>query len=209
MLSAQSHLTLCDSMDCNPPGSSVHGTFRTRILEQVAISYSRGSFWPRDRTHIFCISYTGKWILHHCATWEALILFCMVTLVMVDHFLQCISFGLWSHLQYCFSEVALPEVNWKEILHLIVPEIPGIYYSTSLSCSFWTVASWTIVRIVRGEVSPTVSLGWSRRILLLREYFTNFHFRYSLMTIQTHTFRFFRPVLPLHPWEPAEYHSNV
>ena len=33
----------CDSMDCSPPGSSVHGIFQARILEKVAISYSRGS----------------------------------------------------------------------------------------------------------------------------------------------------------------------
>ena len=38
--------TLCDAMDCSPPGFSVHGIFQVRILEQVAISYSRGSSWP-------------------------------------------------------------------------------------------------------------------------------------------------------------------
>ena len=43
---------LCDSMDCSPLGSSVHGMFQARILEWVAICYSRGSFQPRDQTHI-------------------------------------------------------------------------------------------------------------------------------------------------------------
>ena len=43
---AQSCLTLCDPRDCSPPGSSVHGIFQARILEQVAISYSRGSSDP-------------------------------------------------------------------------------------------------------------------------------------------------------------------
>ena len=38
-------------MDCIPPGSSVHENFQARILEWVAISSSRGSPWPRDRTH--------------------------------------------------------------------------------------------------------------------------------------------------------------
>ena len=42
--------TLCDPMDCGPPGSSVHGIFQARILEWVAISFSRGSSHPRDRT---------------------------------------------------------------------------------------------------------------------------------------------------------------
>ena len=43
-LVAQLCLTLCDSMDCGPPGSSVHGIFQTRILEWFAIPFSRGSF---------------------------------------------------------------------------------------------------------------------------------------------------------------------
>ena len=41
MLVAQSCLTLCDPMDCGPPGSPVHWIFQARILEWVTISYSR------------------------------------------------------------------------------------------------------------------------------------------------------------------------
>ena len=48
--------------DSSPPGSSVHGIFQARILEQFAISYSRGSSGLRDRTHISCISCTGRQI---------------------------------------------------------------------------------------------------------------------------------------------------
>jgi len=47
-----SNATLCDPMDCSPPGSSVHGVLQARILESVTISFSRGSSWPRDRTRI-------------------------------------------------------------------------------------------------------------------------------------------------------------
>ena len=47
---AQSCLTLCDPVDCRPPGSCVHGIFQARILEWVAISFSRGSARPKDRT---------------------------------------------------------------------------------------------------------------------------------------------------------------
>ena len=53
---AQSCLTLCDPMDCSPPGSFVHGIFLARTLESVAISSSRGSSWPRDLTRISCVS---------------------------------------------------------------------------------------------------------------------------------------------------------
>ena len=52
----QSCPTLCNPMDCSLPGSSAHGIFQARIMEQVAISYCRGSFQPRDQTHISCIS---------------------------------------------------------------------------------------------------------------------------------------------------------
>ena len=51
---AQSCLTLWDSMDCSLPGSSIHGIFQARILERVAISFSRGSSWPRDQTGVPC-----------------------------------------------------------------------------------------------------------------------------------------------------------
>jgi len=60
--------TLCNHMDCSPPDSSVHGIFQARILEWVAISYSKGSFWPRDRTCISCISHIGRQILYHFTT---------------------------------------------------------------------------------------------------------------------------------------------
>ena len=49
---AQSCPTLCDPMDCSLPGSYVHGIFQAKVLEWVAISFSRGSSWPRDRTQI-------------------------------------------------------------------------------------------------------------------------------------------------------------
>ena len=49
---AQSCPTLCDPMDCSPPGSSVCGILQARILEWVAISFSRGSSQSRDRTPV-------------------------------------------------------------------------------------------------------------------------------------------------------------
>ena len=43
---AQSCPTLCNLMDCSLPGSSIHGIFQARVLEWVAISFSRGASWP-------------------------------------------------------------------------------------------------------------------------------------------------------------------
>ena len=51
----QSCPTLCDPMDCSLPGSSVHGILQARVLEWVAISFSRRSSQPRDWTCVSCI----------------------------------------------------------------------------------------------------------------------------------------------------------
>ena len=53
---AQSCLTLFDPVDCSLPGSSIHGILQARILEWVAISFSRGSSRPRYQTWISCIA---------------------------------------------------------------------------------------------------------------------------------------------------------
>ena len=52
-------------MDYSPPGSSVHGILQARILECIAIFFSRRSSQPRDRTYVSCI---GRRILYHWAT---------------------------------------------------------------------------------------------------------------------------------------------
>ena len=53
---AQSCPTLCDPMDCSPSGPSVHGILQERILQWVAIPFSRGSSWPRDWTWVSSIA---------------------------------------------------------------------------------------------------------------------------------------------------------
>ena len=47
---------LCNPMNYSPPDSSVHGILHTRILERVAIPFSRGSFWPRNQIQVFFIA---------------------------------------------------------------------------------------------------------------------------------------------------------
>ena len=72
----------CHPMDCSPPGSSVHGISQVRILEWIAISFSRGSSGSRNRTLVSCIA--GS--LLHCsrfftdwATREALLFLYNIT----------------------------------------------------------------------------------------------------------------------------------
>ena len=80
-----SRVRLClfrNPMDCSPPGSSVLGIFQARILEWVAISYSRGSSQPRNPTLVSCLR--GH-ILYHWATrethWDA----CYLTKVLLQY----------------------------------------------------------------------------------------------------------------------------
>jgi len=72
---AQSCPTLCDPMDCSPLGSSVRGIFQERVLECVAISFSRGSSWPRDQTQVSHIA--GRcftvWATREAPVWPGLI----------------------------------------------------------------------------------------------------------------------------------------
>ena len=63
---AQSHLTLCDPVVCSLPGSSIHGIFQARVMEWVAISFSRGSSQPTGQTHVSHIA--GR----HFTVWATL-----------------------------------------------------------------------------------------------------------------------------------------
>ena len=110
-----------DPMGYSPPGSSVHGISQARILEWVAISFSRGSSRPRDWTRISCI---GRQILYHWATWEAPITSatfnCLTSL-----FLKCFFFfyfmKLLSHFWYslhlfdCFCICQLLFYAWPQV----------------------------------------------------------------------------------------------
>ena len=63
--SVQFYLTLCNSMECSPPGCSVHGILPARMLERVAMPSSRGSSPPRDGIRVPCISCIGSYVLYH------------------------------------------------------------------------------------------------------------------------------------------------
>ena len=73
VLVTQSCLTLCNPVDYSPPGSSVCGILQARILEGVAILFSRGSSQPRDQTHISWMaggmSHQGSWASAQMLLW--------------------------------------------------------------------------------------------------------------------------------------------
>ena len=94
MLAAQLCLTLCDPTKCSLPGSCVHGILQARILEWIAIPFSRASSWPRDWTQVSCIvgrfftiwatgkihlercSQMGKLGLEHYTVWDPMLCWC-------------------------------------------------------------------------------------------------------------------------------------
>ena len=63
ILDAQLCQTLCNTMDCSPPGSSANGISQARRLEWVAIPFSMGTSRPRDQTHISYVSCIGSKLL--------------------------------------------------------------------------------------------------------------------------------------------------
>ena len=109
--------TPCNLMNCSPPGSSAHEISQARILEWVAISFSRGSSWKRDQTHVSCI---GRQILYHWTTWEVPYYFTLggrrgkrgsTTLILGVQwkiYIQKISQPNWG---YCFSRFTMKKLN--------------------------------------------------------------------------------------------------
>ena len=93
--SLQSCLTLHGPMDCSLPTSSVHRIFLARILEWIAMPSCRGSSWPRDLTHVSCVSYIADIYL----TTEQWQVFPKESLLGKSTVSRCIlRLGSWQHL---------------------------------------------------------------------------------------------------------------
>ena len=115
----QSCPILCDSMGCCPPVSSVHGIIQARILEWVAMPSSRGSYSPRDQTHVFyssCVQdhvdipylFIHPTVSRHLVHFHLLVsvnsvvlnlYVSQVCLTLLSLHLSCLYFGLKHHLQ--------------------------------------------------------------------------------------------------------------
>ena len=83
----QSCRTLCNPMDYSLPGFSVHGIFQARVLEWVAIAFSRGSSRPRDRTWVSRI--VGKrfilWATREVPFFSSLYFYFIACFVLLKH----------------------------------------------------------------------------------------------------------------------------
>ena len=96
-----SHVQLLPAPGCSPPGSSSPGILQARILEWVAISCCRGNSWLRDQTWVSLVSCIGRWILFHCATWEAQVLLNTLQLFLLKIFLTILDICIFP--TYLFS----------------------------------------------------------------------------------------------------------
>ena len=103
----QSSLILRNPMDWSPPGSSVHGIFQAKILEWIAIYYSRVSSLLSDWTHISCVSCIGRWVLYHCAIWEA---------HFIPYHLPLSQLPLY---MYCCLDYFSPQFKLEEVRHFV------------------------------------------------------------------------------------------
>ena len=115
LLSRVTPMDCSDPMECGPPGSSAHGIHQARILECVAISFSRGIFPTQDPTHVSWVSCIGKWIFTTEPPWKP----------SVDNRLQWMM-GLALHGTFCGPYVAgvsklclMPQI-WLIISHLFL-----------------------------------------------------------------------------------------
>ena len=98
-----SHLQLCNPMDYSPLVSSVHGIFQARILEWVAISFSRGSSQPRNQT---CVSCIGRQVLYLGSPW------------IKSKYFKLISPVLLYFLMWLLKKI---KIKMWLVLHLLVP----------------------------------------------------------------------------------------
>ena len=150
LLSAQLCPILCDPMNCNPPDFSVHGISQSKILEWVAISFSRESSWPRDRT---CISCLAGGFFTTSATWEA-----------HDNILLLLLLSRFSHVRLCNPRDGSPPGS----------PMPGILHARTLewvAISVFRESSWprdrTCISCLAGGFFTT-SATWEAHDNILR-----------------------------------------
>ena len=122
-------------MDCSLLGSSVHGTLQARILECVAIPFSRGSSWPRDRTWVCCIAGRFFSLSYREARSHAFVVFAQ-SLSCVWLFATPWTAACWASLSFTISKSLLNLMSIESVMpsnHLVLSHsllLPSIFPST-------------------------------------------------------------------------------
>ena len=134
-------MILCDPMDCNLPGSSVHGIFQARVLEWVTISFSRGSSQPRDWTWVSRIAgrFFTSWATREarlvpCSFFVHFLLYKAKNLISDLFFVVVyISYCNRVDLQYCVSFRCIAE--WFK-LYICIYSLLDFFFSYRLPQNF-------------------------------------------------------------------------
>ena len=108
--------TLCHPMDCSLSGSSVHGIFQTRVLEWIAISFSRGSSRPRNRTWV---SHIASFLMLDCINLFAFAnqMFVIESLLVVLICIYWIIFKISLHILFIY---VVPTNSWNYTVCMLV-----------------------------------------------------------------------------------------
>ena len=126
--------TLCDPMNRSLLASSVHGILQVRILEWIAISFSRESFRPRDWTYI---SSVGRWILYHWVTWKA------------QEILVSTSTGekVEAQWRYFSKDIQreMVEMTWLEIVCTYCAHCITVICKETMTATFARIISWCLM----------------------------------------------------------------
>ena len=136
VLVTQSCLTLCNSMGCSLPGSSVHGISQAWILDRVAISFSRESSQPRDQTRISCIA--GKFLTAEPQgkTAVARVFVCWLAYASPALILQSVCDAAYEH--WCLCSVLL-------LFHSYSVFQPGFFSVIPISAHPSGEADWSVL----------------------------------------------------------------
>ena len=136
---AQSCPTLCDPVDCSPPGSPIHGISQARILEWVAISFSRGSSWSRNWTHC---------LLH-----------CQVDSLPLSH-LRNLFVRAWEIcIHYIISSLNSSGIYFKDLIHRSFPFFPFWLYGKINQSRKVSITYLSNVK-KKLKITSTFSLSW-------------------------------------------------
>ena len=137
-------LTVCDLRNCRPPDSFVPGVFRARILERVAISYSRAPSCRRDQPCVSDVSCPGRWTLYHLHRLGSLSLCRMPQTKLRRHFLFRNDGTIPSALYHSLAVPPKIKCTWQALLGswCVISislagavEIPGGVYV--IACRAW------------------------------------------------------------------------
>ena len=174
-------------MNCSPPGSSVHGIHQARILEWVAISFSRGSFWPRDPSWIshivgmfFTIWATRKAHTNYIAINEIIYFFDFHRSTTFK-FLVCIKAKLWNEIyvwrfeimfSYCWSLLSAAVLvtnscitNCPQNQQLKTTHIYHLSFCEKSGCSLFECLCLRVPQCQAG-LQPHLKAWWTEDLLL-------------------------------------------